>query len=768
MSNTVSFNRRTGNVRCDIITAREFVNCKEVRTASINNKLGTDVNGVMLCNSKIESDSMVVGGFDLNASKITYLTQKDFDSGTYRIKESGILVLKEDIVFDPILSKERADKPPIGWFAAITIECENWILDLNGFSISVSQSFLDGHINKVFSIIEMSNSPFPGVPFPVFTLSYAGETEFKRAQRGWIRNGKLGRSSHHGIHGNGNAEIQISGMTISDHEVTAITLNSPYNVDIRNCTINGNRHVITNRSRTAQLQTLLTSLERYSEEPGAAAHIAAMQAALDAELLSRTQNPITVPDGNTYGISIGASPASGGPRFNDAECANVPDLGYQRLPANVCIRNCTINDIRGAPNQQVCLVGDIAVSPYGGAVPAPFEQQMVTNHAGAFGALQWDDFYPSGSFAPNTVAKAQTYLLQRRRLELAIPDSDDYFLPEGFETNILGGSPNEATFQSHAKPAFGFDIAHVNKGAFGIKMGCVTNGRIENCEITNVHNTAVASQLRADIANGGFYNDANVGLDARYTGNDAFGVSLENCHDCVVSSSRGVNIKSDNGYSHGLSIFGESKTNRVINCDFQSVEHVADPVTPVDANPIGKSFGVTIDASTGNRVEGVHVRNAFGPRQVCGFAMAAGCPHNQFVNNMAHGSHADAAVAAGKQKSVSGFLMESTTSLQGCASENNYIDGESGEGSQSDSVVYGIKVTGANSMLESCSSNQNDGGAGTAYGLRLEGDNSYTTGVKTLKNHCSNSIGDGLGLDDTSAGSVHDASNVSAANSTTD
>ena len=70
----------------------------------------------------------------LNNDSAIALHQSDFDSGTFRIRKPGYYYLAENITFDPIPKFEfkRADKPVHGgWFAAISIETEHVVLDLN-------------------------------------------------------------------------------------------------------------------------------------------------------------------------------------------------------------------------------------------------------------------------------------------------------------------------------------------------------------------------------------------------------------------------------------------------------------------------------------------------------------------------------------------------------------------------------------------------------------------------------------------------------------
>ena len=140
------------------------------------------------------------------------LRQSDFNFGTYRIRESGRYRLGENISFKPNGDTNFRPKASqaslyptsgaegayrLGFFAAITVETSDVVLDLNGFS-------LDQHRDhalqqRFFSLIELADQPF---------IPRQGPADFGSsilaASKVVVQNGRLGLSSHHGIHGNDN------------------------------------------------------------------------------------------------------------------------------------------------------------------------------------------------------------------------------------------------------------------------------------------------------------------------------------------------------------------------------------------------------------------------------------------------------------------------------------------------------------------------------------------------------------------------------------
>jgi len=111
------------------------------------------------------------------------LYQKDFTHGTYRITQPGTYVIMEDIEFD--FNGGDIEKPTEGWlptddqkdmypgandyrdnyflgfFAGITIESNDVVLDLNGHELKQSLNFY--YAQRWFSIIELASTLFlPG------------------------------------------------------------------------------------------------------------------------------------------------------------------------------------------------------------------------------------------------------------------------------------------------------------------------------------------------------------------------------------------------------------------------------------------------------------------------------------------------------------------------------------------------------------------------------------------------------------------------------
>lgn len=186
---------------------------------------------------------------------LNYNYLEDFATGTVRIDKPGDYKLCEDIVFHPngpqkgSLPAEDAFDPDLtvfdrnsygmGFFTAVSIRSSDVNFYLNCHSIEQSA----GHalFQRFFAVIELASSPFifnagPGN----FTASDNG---LKAASNVLIKGpGTIGRSAHHGIHGNNNINVVIENVKFENFEVAAVALNNVNTAKIKDCDIPNNRH----------------------------------------------------------------------------------------------------------------------------------------------------------------------------------------------------------------------------------------------------------------------------------------------------------------------------------------------------------------------------------------------------------------------------------------------------------------------------------------------------------------------------------------------
>lgn len=180
------------------------------------------------------------------AGREVHLYNSDFESGTLRLKAGGMFVLKEDILFNPNRFDDHMPTPAqteyadpayrVGFFAAITVEADDVLIDLDEFSIG--QSVEHALQQRIFFCIELNDQPF---------LSTEGPIDFGTSvvfvKNVIVRNGVLGPSSHHGIHGNGGRKIYIHDVDVIDKEVAGLAFNGFTDVVIERVVVHGMRPI---------------------------------------------------------------------------------------------------------------------------------------------------------------------------------------------------------------------------------------------------------------------------------------------------------------------------------------------------------------------------------------------------------------------------------------------------------------------------------------------------------------------------------------------
>lgn len=160
---------------------------------------------------------------------VVLLNSASFAHGTVRLQKPGLYVVCEDIEFNPnpsylLTNPEYSTNGAysMGYFAALTVEADGVIVDLQGHTIR--QSYEHYARQRFFSVIELANAPFVTGQGPGSVQTSAGFA-FKAATNCLIINGTLGLSSHSGVHGNNNANIMLQNVCVQDFESAGVQLN---------------------------------------------------------------------------------------------------------------------------------------------------------------------------------------------------------------------------------------------------------------------------------------------------------------------------------------------------------------------------------------------------------------------------------------------------------------------------------------------------------------------------------------------------------------
>ena len=211
---------------------------------------------------------------------IIKIFQKHFTDGTVRIRVPGVYRLMENISFKPNENEIDPFMPTaeqnvigglypqnmmgpyhLGFFAAITIEIDEVILDLNGKTLS--QSVEHNFQQRFYANIELANAPFITGKGPA---NFQGAMEYKAPNHVLVYNGKLGLSSHHGIHGNTAMNVMLYNLSIETFEVAGIALNGTITAILAKLYIQNNNTNIKILSTYSQARFIRSFLKLVSDD----------------------------------------------------------------------------------------------------------------------------------------------------------------------------------------------------------------------------------------------------------------------------------------------------------------------------------------------------------------------------------------------------------------------------------------------------------------------------------------------------------------------
>ena len=215
------------------------------------------------------------------------LYQSDFEKGTYRILQPGEYIIMEDIEFDfnpppkghpspnnnedlyywPLRGLEdeypgaHGSRDPffLGFFAGISVESDHVIIDLNGNEMRMSRPFY--YQQPFFSVIELSSQSFLPQQGPGF---FGADPHF--AQHIEIKNGKIGLTSHHGIHGNNNKDVYIHDVHVHNFQTHGVQLNGFDGLTMQSIEIGPSTQRAYLNGNYGQMRLLLPKMAKIADE----------------------------------------------------------------------------------------------------------------------------------------------------------------------------------------------------------------------------------------------------------------------------------------------------------------------------------------------------------------------------------------------------------------------------------------------------------------------------------------------------------------------
>lgn len=493
---------------------------------------------------------------EIASSTPIYIFAKDFAEGTYIIDKPGYYVLKENIIFSPNQNNDylpQMGNPKystlgysLGFFACLVIAAKDVYLNLNGFSISASEEFVLAQ--RFFSIIELADAPF---------LAHQGpgnfSTSIKSAENVIVANGTLGKSSHHGIHGNLANNVLLEKLEIKDFEFVGIALNGGHCIILKDINIGPNKQDVPvlatySAARFAKLFTNYVLAKKILPETVAdplKEKLAILQNEMNetiADVLSGTRvnsdlfrNESRLPDGNVYGIVI----KDEGFAVNDFVNAAQVLQEKKKKTNNVFLYNVNVQNL-------VCRVDEvIAMSTKGGL-------GATVDVAGS--VLQIDKITREEKYLPTSLSELQL-LLARISLDYKIPLGKN-----NISLDILSWANNSENVSNLLKKGYkykcgGDSMFHYSKGIIGFRFDALNNLLVKKCSLQGITNVAV---LGNDKLAGNYLKSHDAAKRNGFFGDDATGVNISYCSNVTFSRCRFDKIIAKHGNATGINIIFQS------------------------------------------------------------------------------------------------------------------------------------------------------------------------------------------------------------------
>ena len=502
----------------------------------------------------------------LEKFKPVKLYNRNFKHGTYIIDKPGYYVLCEDIVFNPNKCHDympRSDQEKyqgkgysLGFFAAISITCKEGVyLNLNKHSLQ--QSKAHALQQRFFALIELASAPFIPKQGPG---DFGSEVEY--AENVVIRNGKLGLSSHHSLHGNFCKNILLEHLHFTDFEIAAVALNGGDGLIFRKLCIGKNRQdvpVLGTYSAArfgkqfgeyllSHYDDLLDSEDKENLEQSLAALNKRMKDTFKQVMKKgHTKDPLFkntsgLVDGNVYGFLL----HSPGVAVNHFDLED-PSLDPTE---HVWLDRVIVKDIKVKVNEIIGLSGKEGVGVQNDPSGAVFQIDKVTDE--------------NGLYRGNTLSRYQL-LLAELSLKYQIPIGKNNITQDtinwangGYDINQLLNDGNGYEYKLNGDTMF-----HVNKGVVAYRFDCVRDLKIEKCSLVGLKNYG---RLGNETKGGAYSLSHDQQVRPGYHGGDTMGFCFAYCRDVKMFDTKIVNVVSKNGDAYGINIINGTEN--------QYIEHI--------------------------------------------------------------------------------------------------------------------------------------------------------------------------------------------------
>ena len=468
------------------------------------------------------------------ATTIFNLYQDNFTQGSYIIEKPGLYKLEEDINFGPSpkpgpeYAKYKAFH--LGYFAAIIVGCNEVIIDLNGHELKGLDDFFLHQ--PYFSCIETNPAPF---------IPKEGPGDFgplrAKPKYIWIRNGTLGRSSHHGIHGNYNKYVIVENVTIKDFDFVGCALNAESYIYYKDCQIEVNNHQMVLNAKWSAAIFLKLWTERFLKEyPQLLPYYNNLNDLInevirvrrsgrsleDKQLRKLFSNKSLLPDGNCYGI------VSRPPGMAVHDFADFPD---EDCCHDFYILNCQIKHIKAKVDEVI------------GVATADGQGTQIDPAGAVFRVDEFSNI--NGVYQGNPLSDLQLQLAK-----LPQPVSKISISPEVIQwSETPKGRFKEIVLPKQQYLCGQDTMAHLNKGVIGVRIEATNHVLIEGLQILNIVNQG---HLGSEQHCGHYQYGCQPQQKPGYRGADAFGCHFSSCKDVAVFKGQINGVRSYNGIAAGM------------------------------------------------------------------------------------------------------------------------------------------------------------------------------------------------------------------------
>eukprot|EP00484_Ammonia_sp_Unknown_P020063 CAMPEP_0197030868 /NCGR_PEP_ID=MMETSP1384-20130603/10007_1 /TAXON_ID=29189 /ORGANISM="Ammonia sp." /LENGTH=1847 /DNA_ID=CAMNT_0042460297 /DNA_START=328 /DNA_END=5871 /DNA_ORIENTATION=- len=539
---------------------------------------------------------------DDGSNNIVYLSNADFLHGTYRITDPGIYILSENIElnFNAPTDEQRQDEAfspnsyeyfywlprsdgtqddeymgastwngpyQLGFFTAVTVETSNVVIDLNGFEIGMSDEFYLQQ--RFFSIFELAAKNFVAGQGPVDFGPFLNP-----ATNVVIKNGVIGKATHHGIHANDAKHVTLENLQIHSFDVAGIQLNGFDDITIRDCDIGPSSSNIPVTGRYLHARTLLRRFEHLVDNYGdeelafSGRESQTVRDYVDELILQMDMVYNHVINGYEYSAEqdgdedyqrwLKASDLFMNPNENGYGDGGVvygillnsrggAVMGFGNAPSqstNAVIENVNIHDLAISPLEKL----KFKTNPLGGATRGPvadvFDIMKVAD--------QWEDI-STAKYVGSAYSDVQ---IAMSRFEKSWFVLDHTCFDEGIVSWALDGTNFDQTYYGGCNT----DIQlHINKGVIGLRIDNIIGFTVNNVQISNLLNTGVLG-TETDVC--GAYTQGNAHQDplitAGYTGTEGYGITITQSVEGSLSNVNIDNLQTYYGFATGVALFKDS------------------------------------------------------------------------------------------------------------------------------------------------------------------------------------------------------------------